>query len=241
MAGKDTGKDLGEAPGKTTGKTTGKITDLQPQKRAKDRVNVYVDGEFAVGLAWEVARDLRVGMPVTDADIARLKAADEVEQAREQALNYLSYRPRSEAEVRRYLQGKRDVSEAAVDEVLERLRRVDLVDDLAFARYWVENRARFRPRGKRRLRYELRQKGVPSDAIEGALDAYDEAQAARDAAQAQARRLSHLPPETFRRRFTQRMARRGFSYHVIRELLDDLLEELPFSDFISNESEENST
>jgi hypothetical protein len=37
------------------------------------------------------------------------------------------------------------------------------------------------------------------------------------------------------------MARRGFSYHVIRELLDDLLEELPFSDFISNESEENST
>lgn len=206
---------------------TGRITALEPQKRSRDRVNVYLDGAFAFGLASFVAANLSVGKQLTDEAIAELKAADGLERAHSRALDYLSYRPRSEAEVREYLLDKASptgdpFSEDVIEEVLGRLTRAGLVDDAEFAQYWCENRARFRPRGKRMLRYELRQKGVSSYDIDAALDAYDEATAIQKLAREQARRLAHLPPDTARRRLYGRLTRRGFSGYLIQETLDAL-------------------
>jgi len=198
----------------------GKVTALEPQKRSKDRVNVYLDGEFAFGLALLVAANLRVGMSLSDAKIAELTSDDGRERAHGRALDYLSYRPRSEVELRDYLREK-DYPEDVVDDVLERLIRVGLVDDVEFARYWIDNRARFRPRGSRALSYELRQKGVASETIDEALGEYDELSAVRRVAQEQARRLNNLPPKKFRRRLYDRLARRGFSSGLIREILDE--------------------
>ena len=203
----------------------GSITSLEPQKRSKDRINVYLDDVFAFGLAVLIAARLHVGMWLSDVEIEALRTADEAERAHERALNFLSYRPRSEAELRHYLL-EHDFSEMTVDDVLYRLSRVDLVDDDAFARYWVENRAQFRPKGKRILVQELRQKGIASCAIESALADYDERAAAEQVAVEQARRLSNLPPDLFRRRLWERMARRGFSSDIIREILATQ----PFSD-----------
>jgi len=214
----------------------GSITALEPQKRSRDRVNVYLNDVFAFGLAALAAANLRVGMTLTDDEIAALRLADEVERAREKALNYLSYRPRSEAELQSHLL-KSDFAETTVDEVLCRLREVGLVDDEAFARYWVDNRARFRPRGKRMLVQELRQKGVASNVIETALAEYDEVAAAQHVAEEQARRLAHLPPEVFRRRFWDRLMRRGFSPDIIQELLATQ----PFFHLDTEESEEHLT
>ncbi|MGC9356565.1 MAG: regulatory protein RecX [Anaerolineae bacterium] len=213
----------------------GRITALEPQKRSRNRYNVYLDGEFAFGLAETEAARLHVGDWLSDAQIATLKTADTVERAREKALNYLSYRPRSEYELRRYLT-ERGYPEEAIEETLERLRRVDLVNDAAFAHYWVENRLQFRPRGRRALSHELRQKGVAHAVIEAELDDYDEASAAEQCARQQARRLTHLSPEKFRRRLTQRLARRGFSYYLIRNVIADLLSS---PDFNLTESEED--
>lgn len=70
------------------------------------------------------------------------------------------------------------------------------------------------------LRYELRQKGIPSRIIEEALETYDEAAAVEKAAQGQARRLKRLPPDKFRQRLFERLARRGFSYDLIRETIE---------------------
>jgi regulatory protein len=200
------------------GQMAGRITALEPQKRSRDRVNVYLDDVFAFGLATLIAANLRVGMTLTDDKIAALRLADEVERAREKALNYLSYRPRSEAELQSYL-SESDFAEATVAEVLNRLREVGLVDDDAFARYWVENRARFRPRGKRMLVQELRQKDVASSVIETTLTEYDEVAAAQFVAEEQARRLMHLPPDLLRRRLWDRLMRRGFSPDIIQEVL----------------------
>ncbi|MGC9467954.1 MAG: RecX family transcriptional regulator [Anaerolineae bacterium] len=196
----------------------GTITALEPQKRSRDRVNVYLDGDFAFGLADFVATNLKVGMRLSDEEIAELKAADGLEHAHSRALDYLSYRPRSEAELRDYLTDK-GFAEDVVEEVLARLKRVDLVDDASFARYWCDNRARTRPRGKRMLAYELRQKGISSDIIEQALDDYDEKRAVQRVAREQARRLMHLSPDEFQRRLYGRLARRGFPYDLIRETL----------------------
>jgi regulatory protein len=69
------------------------------------------------------------------------------------------------------------------------------------------------------LSYELGQKGVDSEVIETVLEDYDEAAAVRRVAQEQVRRLGNLPPDVARRRLFERLARRGFSYDVIRETL----------------------
>jgi regulatory protein len=200
------------------------ITALRFQKRNKDRVNVYLDGRFAFGLAAVEAAHLHVGETLTDDEIVELKMKDAIERAHERALNYLSYRPRSEAEVRRNLREK-DVESAVIDAAIGRLTRAGLLDDREFAKYWVDNRARFNPRGLRGLRQELRQKGVSRNVIDDALAAFDVDAAARKVAEAGARRLSQEAPPDFRRKLQAYMARRGFSYAVIKPLVQEKLEE----------------
>ncbi|RMF28266.1 MAG: hypothetical protein D6759_16165 [Chloroflexi bacterium] len=203
----------------------GRITALRVQKRNKERVNVYLDGEFAFGLTALEAMHLRVGQELSDEEIARLRSRDLVEQAHQRALNFLSYRPRSAAEVRTYLQRKGTPPEA-IEEVIARLERVGLIDDVAFARFWLENRETFRPRGKHGLRYELRQKGIAPAIIEEILADYDEEAAAYRVALARARRLPRDDARVFRKRLYDYLARRGFDYEVIQTVVTQVEAEL---------------
>jgi regulatory protein len=202
----------------------GSITALTYQKRNKDRVNVYLDGEFAFGLAAIEAARLRVGQMLSDEEINELRTRDNIERAYERGLDYLSYRPRSEFEVRRRLREK-DFEDGVVDVAMERLLRAGLLDDREFARYWVDNRARFNPRGLRGLRHELQQKGVPRDIIDDTLATFDVQAAARKTVAAGARRLSQEDLSAFRRKLQAYMARRGFSYAVIKPLVEEKIEE----------------
>lgn len=203
----------------------GQITALRFQKRNKDRVNVYIDDEFAFGLAAIEAARLKVGQTLDDEEIVQLKWKDQIERAYERALNLLSYRPRSKTEIRRRLRRK-DIAGEAIDEVIRRLKRAGLVDDREFARYWVRNRTQFNPKGVYALRQELRQKGVASVVIDEALADFDEASAVRDAVEAGARRLAYNEPQDFRRKLTAYLARRGFSYALIKPLVEEKMEEL---------------
>ena len=213
------------------------ITALRFQKRNKDRVNVYLDDQFAFGLAAIEAAHLRVGQALEDDDIARLQQRDDVERAYERALNFLSYRPRSEAEVRRNL-GKKRVADEVVEEVIERLVRIGMLDDQEFARYWVENRVQFNPRGARALRHELWQKGIPASVVDDVLADFDEEAVARKAIDSGARRLSHLEPWDFRRKLEAYLARRGFSRAVFGPLVEDIVESLCDEDSLNSESED---
>lgn len=201
----------------------GKITALAYQKRNKDRVNVYLDGKFAFGLAAIEAACLHVGQTLSDEGIIRLRMKDDIERAYGRALDYLSYRPRSESEVRRNLREK-DVADRTVDVVIGRLKRAGFLDDREFARYWVNNRARFNPRGLRGLRHEMQQKGVSREIIDEALVTFDVEAAARKTAEAGSRRLAHEDPSAFRRKLQAYMARRGFSYAVIKPLVEEMAE-----------------
>ncbi len=201
----------------------GTITALRFQKRNKDRVNVYLDGQFAFGLTAIEAVRLRVGQMLSDDDVARLQVQDEVERAYERALYFLSYRPRSEAEVRRNLR-KKNVEDRVAEVVVERLTRTGLLDDQEFARYWVESRLQFNPRGVRALRHELRQKGISDPVITDTLADFNEEAAARKAAEAGVRRLACLEGRDFRRRLGAYLARRGFPYAMIGPLVEEMLE-----------------
>ncbi len=136
----------------------GKITALNAQKRNHRRINVHIDGQFAFGLAAVVATRLQIGQYLTDRDIEELETADSLQVAYDRALHFLSFRPRSLKEVRQSL-SKKGFSEMTVEATLQRLEESDLVNDLEFARYWVEQREQFRPRGTAMLQYELRQRG----------------------------------------------------------------------------------
>ncbi len=201
-----------------------RVTALKVQSRNKSRVNVYLDGQFAFGLAKIEAARLRVGQELDEAAIARVKKADEVEQAYERALKLLATRPRSEAEIRRRLR-EHEVAEPVVEDVLVRLRRAGLADDGAFASFWVENRAEFRPRSKRALLAELKRKGVVGDALQAALAGVNDSEAAYQVAAQRARRLRTLPRPEFRRKLGEFLARRGFDYETIEPILERVWKE----------------
>lgn len=190
-----------------------KITALKLQKRNQQRVNVYLDGEFAFGLAKIVAAWLRVGEEISDEKISQLQAQDTLEVAYQRALDILNYRPRSEAEIRLHLR-KKGFDEDVIEDVLLRLRDNRLIDDDRFAKLWIENRSENRPRGKRALAYELRQRGIDSKVIERALEDLDEEALALRAAQAHARKLNNLEWIDFRKKMYGYLSRRGFSYEI---------------------------
>ena len=203
----------------------GTITALVIQRYNKQRVSVHLDGSFAFGLALDAAIRLHKGQYLSDADIAVLCERDHAASAYERALNYLSYRPRSAEEVRRNL-FKHAVPDAVIDETLARLERAGLVDDVAFAQYWVESRQRFRPRSPRALRYELRQKGLDDSAINAALAEADAEALAYDAARRYQRRMAaDIDPATFHRKLSNHLARLGFAYSLIRAVVSHLLAE----------------
>lgn len=205
------------------------ITALEPQQRQRDRVSVFLDGEFAFGLPDSEAAHLRVGQELSEDMIAALRGVDEVARAVDRAVRLLARRPYSAAEIRRSLSSK-EVAPDVIDEALARLTALGYVDDAAFAQYWVENREQFRPRGARALRYELRQKGIDDAIISRALDGYDSAESAYAAAHDQARRLRGLDQRTFRNRLGAFLARRGFDYETIREVAERLMRDLDESD-----------
>jgi regulatory protein len=191
-----------------------KITAMTVQKRNPNRVNVDLDGEFAFGLSRIVAGWLKIGQELSDEKIEALQNEDALEAAYQQALLLLGYRARSLAEVRKNLR-KHEVPEQTIEATIARLERAGLVNDGQFAQAWVENRNTFRPRGKRALALELRQKGLSDEVIRETLnDNVDESVLALQAAQKYVRKLEKLEWPDFRRKLIAFLARRGFSYSV---------------------------
>ena len=202
-----------------------KITALVVQKRNPNRVNVHLDGEYAFGLARIVAVWLRVGQELDEEKLKRLQVEDARERAVQQALLFLSYRARSESEIRQNLR-KYEMPEEVIEETIARLRQDGLANDGQFAQAWVENRSTFRPRSRRMLAMELRQKGLDEEAVSSALEDVDDEPLAYEAAKKRAPRLKALEWVDFRKKLSEFLARRGFSYSVIAPVVTRIWNEL---------------
>jgi regulatory protein len=195
-----------------------KITAIVVQKRSPNRVNIHLDGEFAFGLSRIVAAWLKVGQELSEEKIEQLLAADTRERAFQQAMLFLSYRARSESEIRRNLR-KHEIPEAVIDQAIERLRQDGLANDKEFASAWVENRTTFRPRSRRLMALELHQKGLEEEAIQSAMENVDDEASAYEAAQKRAARFKGMEWNDFRKKLSEFLARRGFSYSVIAPMV----------------------
>jgi regulatory protein len=193
-----------------------KVTAVRAGRNRKKRVNIFLDDRFAFSLEAEVAikEGLRPGLKLGDNDIQALTDSDNFQRCLNAAIRFLSYRPRSQSELRKRLT-KHGFDSERVAAVISRLKEQGMADDSAFARFWVENREAFSPRGQRMLRLELRQKGVPSDILEAAVSGSGGEESAYRAAIAKARSLSRADYPSFRRKLGEYLKRRGFDYSTI--------------------------
>lgn len=203
----------------------GIITAVERQVRGGGkRANVFVDGRYAFSLTIELAASLRVGAVVDASTTARLINEDQRARVYDAALRFLGPRPRSEREIRQRL-AQHQFAPEMVDGAIERLRRIGLVDDAAFAEYWVEQRQTHRPRGGRLLKQELRLKGVDVDTAAAVIPEDDDAEGAYRAAQRKAQSLRALDERTFKQRLGAFLQRRGFDYETTRSVVNRLFEE----------------
>jgi regulatory protein len=203
------------------------ITRVARQKRRSEWLNIHVDGEFRVTLPEEVVlrSSVRPGSSITEEELTALEAESAAWRTRDSALLLLSYRPRTEQELKRRLL-KKSFPEDAIEECIERLKESKLVDDDAFARAFTSERLRNRPSGRARLLAELRAKGIHPEiavaAIEAALDGgvEGELEMARRAAMKFRRRPAEESLRA-RRRLHGFLARRGFSGEAIRTIIKE--------------------
>ncbi len=202
------------------------ITRLVASRGRARKVKVYLDGEYAFDLEPDVALEaaLRPGQQIDQTQIAGLENKNQLRRAISCAYNLLSFRPRSEKEMRQKLMQK-GFSGAVIAEALDYLKEKKLVDDAAFSRYWAENRSAFSPRSQRMVQMELRQKGIAADLAEETSEILDEETAAYRAGAKKASRLPLTDYDEFRRKLGEYLKRRGFSYEIINGSVRRLWEE----------------
>ncbi|MCF8094657.1 MAG: RecX family transcriptional regulator [Desulfobacteraceae bacterium] len=142
---------------------------------------------------------------------------DESEDAFARSLHYLKYRPRSRREVIEYLE-KKGFSETAVFEAISRLEQYRYINDEEFARIWIDNRTRNRPRGEFALRRELKQKGVSEDIIERMLSGFHEAEPAWRAVLPRLEQWAGIEWLGLKKKVYDHLRRRGFAYATCEEV-----------------------
>ncbi len=207
-----------------------RITSLEPQVNNPERINLYVDGRFLLGVNAEIVlkMGLQVEQELLPEQLEQLRSEEAEQQAVDRALNYLSFRPRSREEVRRYLRRKETPPEI-IEAALARLDRLDFVNDRAFAEFWIETRGQFNPRGAHALKNELRMKGVEREVVDELVDDEQDEERALRAGRKKAMSLVNVPNmdyARFRNRLGPFLQRRGFGYDVTTRTVRALWEEL---------------
>jgi len=234
---------------------TMKITDIEPQKKKLDRVNVFIDGQFAFGIsqALRFENKLEISQEISEGKIKELIEKDQIERLVNKALRFLSYRPRSEKELRGYFLRAAKLGEiktevekaqynASIEKVISELKRLDQVDDAAFASWWVEQRLKFKPMASALIKRELLAKGVDKEVIEetmneaketplrpstyaqGFAGQADEEDLAMRAASKKLTSYKNLEPKEFKIKMGQFLARKGFSWEVVKKVVDSFRE-----------------
>jgi regulatory protein len=203
-----------------------RVSSRSGQNRGK-RTKIFLDGQLAFTLETEevVEHGLHVGQELSPDQIEALTREGHFYRCLNAATRYLSYRPRSEFELRERLR-QRGFESDNIDAVIARLKEQGFVDDVAFAQFWKENRDTFSPRSQWLTGLELRRHGVAADIINTAVDDIDDNDSAYRAAASRARRLPLSDYEAFRRRLGDYLKRRGFSYGVIADTVRRLWQEM---------------
>jgi len=207
----------------------GTITDLQVQENNRDRVSVFVDGKFAFGVHQDVIvkHRLQIGQTLSPKKRQTVLNDEETVQAKQTALDYLAYKPRTETEVRRKLR-ESDTPPPVVEDVIARMYDLGYLDDEEYAEDYAHNRFSNKGYGPIRIRRELVKRGVDRGLADRAVDdlfaEVDPSEPARKHAEKYWPRIADEDdPRRQKRKLHDYLRRRGFSADTIYPLLDEFI------------------
>ena len=196
------------------------ITDITPQKKDRERCNVYVDGAFCCGMRLEtvLSNRLKVGMHIEAEELGAIQLESEKAQALDRALKHLSATMKTEKQMRDFLR-KKGYLPVVCDYVLEKLRGYGFVDDAEYSAQYVQSAGK--KKGARLIALELKSRGVAEEEIEGALEGLT---GEEDAAKELARKyMKNREPtrENFSKAYRHLLSK-GFSYDIAKDALASL-------------------
>ncbi len=205
----------------------GTVTSIESQKHATTRYSIFLDGAFAFG----IGRDLLLESGIAKGEfldqdrLDAILAKDAVDRAVSAAMRALDQRMQTSQELRTRLLRK-DFESATIDAALEKLTEYGFLNDERFAELWIENRLAHRPRGKRMLEQELRQKGIDREIVQETVSGMeiDDRTGALELARKRFKSVQGLPPDEQKKKLTGILARRGFDYGTIRATLEVILD-----------------
>lgn len=223
-----------------------KISSVEPQKKNPKRFNIFLDGEFAFGADEDlvVNRRLVVGKVISSEDLEKILFEAEVGKLMEKMYRLFSIRQRSEKEVRDYfriknqelrIKDKEQISQLAVDSVIEVLKKKGMVNDLEFAKAWVEARRKSKQKGIKALKAELFQKGIEKEIIEEVVSQQasgsSEEELAKQALEKKMKHWKNLEPKELsekslrdlKKKAFEYLMRKGFEYDVVSEVIENSL------------------
>ncbi|MBG9803751.1 RecX family transcriptional regulator [Brevibacillus laterosporus] len=206
-------------------KTSGVITAVHRDSKRKQVYLIDLDNEFAFEVHEEVfiKYHLMKGTEVDSNFFAEVLRGDQENRAYLAAINYLSYRPRSSREVERYLMDKEFSLELA-ERIVEKCTREGYVNDELFAKKWVEERLRLKPRGAYMLKMELKQKGIAPSLIEkvlGRIEYEQELDAARSLLRGKLARKTAPIDQKTEHKLLQFLLRKGFSHSIVQQVRNE--------------------
>lgn len=216
-----------------------KVTSVEPQKKNSKRFNVFLDGNFAFGADEDLVVNYRLvpGKIIEQKDLEKLIFEAEVGKLMEKMYNLLSFRQRSEKEIRDYLKtlsfkrkikDKDEISPLVIDLLIERLKQKGMLNDMEFAKAWVEGRRRSKNLGERALKMELMRKGIGREIIEellvhGSSFIDQEEDLAKIALEKKMRVWENLDPKKRKQKAIEFLMRKGFDYSLIKEVTNSIL------------------
>lgn len=216
-----------------------KVTSVEPQRNPK-RFNIFIDGQFAFGSDEDLVVDYRLvsGKLLDTSDVEQLLFESEVGKLMERMYRLFNIRQRSEKEVRNYLRNlsfkrkmkdQEEISDQAIELLVNKLKQKRLLSDEEFARAWIEARRRSKKKGKIALKQELFQKGIDKDLIEEVLEETtpeSEEQLAEQALEKRLPRLQNLPYLEKKKKAYEFLMRRGFEYDIVKDTVENLTKKI---------------
>ncbi|MGJ0846116.1 RecX family transcriptional regulator [Tissierella praeacuta] len=204
-----------------------KITSIEPQ-RNKNRVNIYVDNIFSIGIDEELRYKykLEIGMEVNDAFIKEVLEAEERNKVLNHALNLLSYRQRSENEIYTALKRK-GFEDSYIEYAMNYCRENRYLDDKDFAQSFIKDKTNLNKLGPKRIRYELILKGISKDIIDELLivDYEEQYEIAMEIALKKLKSYKNDDYNSIYRKLSGFLQRKGYSYDIISKVVKDILKD----------------
>jgi regulatory protein len=201
-----------------------KITDIKPQVRAQDRVSVFVDKKysFSLSLAQVEKNTLKIGQEISENQLVELKSQSDFGKTLDRVLRWLSSRPHSRYELEQYAYRKK-IEPDSLTLIIEKLEGWGYLNDAEFARAFTASRRASGRNSVRKIKLELRAKGVDQDIIDQALDNGEVDD--REVLKKLVEKKRQIPRYKENKKIIEFLLRKGFNYQDVREVLAEVDEE----------------